>query len=120
MTRAQYEEILAGQQYLYDCICEHRADSFEMLSVQRSFYSTVYPDYADEWFAGAAAAREEYRRNLPPFGKDESGRSWGEGAGGTKEERGLPEGSEEEAEWNSEDDESDEEEEEDGGNDSES
>ena len=120
MTRAQYEDILAGQHYLYDSICEHRADSFEMLSLQRSLYSTVYPDHAEEWFAAATAGREDYRRNLPPFGKDEDGGSWGAGIGGAEEEGRLPEGYEEEEEWNSEDDESDDEEEEDGGNDSES
>ena len=120
MTRAQYEDILVGQRYLYDSICEHRADSFEMLSLQRSLYSTVYPDHAEEWFVATAAGHEEYRRNLPPFGKDEGGGSWDEGTGGAEEEGGLPEGYEEEEEWNSEDDESNDEEKEDGGNDSES
>ena len=120
MTRAQYEDILARQRYFYDSICEHRADSFEMLSLQRSLYSTVYPDQAEEWFAAATAGREDYRRNLPPFGKDEGGGSWDEGIGGTEEEGGLSEGYDEEEEWNSEDDEFDDEEEEDEGNDSES
>ena len=79
MTRAQYEDILAGQRYLYDSICDHRADSFEMLSLQRSLYSSVYPDQAEGWFAVAATGREDYRRSLPPFGKDEGGGGSGGG-----------------------------------------
>ena len=82
MTRAQYEDILAGQHYLYDSICDHRADSFEMLSLQRALYNSVYPDQAEGWFAVAAMGREEYLRSLPPFGRYGGG---GGSGGGIRE-----------------------------------
>ena len=89
---------MAGQRYLYDSICDHRADSFEMLSLQCALYSLVYPDQAEGWFAAAAAGRDEYRRSLPPFGQDGGGGGSGDGIGEPEEEGGLPEGFEEEEE----------------------
>ena len=120
MTQGQYEDILAGQHHIYDTICDHRADHYEMLSLQRALYSSVYPDQAEGWFTEAAMGREEYHHSLPPFGRDGGGGSSGGGLGDDEEAGGLPKGSDEEEEWRSEDDDEDEEEEDDEGVDSES
>ena len=121
MTRGQYEDIFSGQHHIYDSIYDQCADHFEMLSMQRALYSSVYPDQAEGWFMAASTGREEYRHSLPPFGKDGGGGSSGGGLGEEDEAGGLPEGSDEEEEWCSEEeDEEEEEEEEDEGVDSES
>ena len=67
-----------------------------MLSMQWTLYSSVYPDQAEGWFVEAIAGWEEYRRSLPPFGRDGGGGSSGGGFGEDEEAGGLPEGSDEE------------------------